>query len=268
MVRRLKDEICLESRFQHGQAAASAAKAAAAADAAQAQQRAAAAAEREAFLAQSHRADSHDRRLVHAWVLVKAGPRDVKADCFVEVTSGRVYGAQSAPYHGIEAAWNHENFWVAVGMPEPHSDSRLHPACAHFRWSDRAMWEPLLHDPLPPAPLAATAAAAHTNAGASSSVHSGTAGHAGNTAHSHTEDAGGHAHGLESYPPAHAALDAAGQAGAGAQGHHSSTHHSSGAHPTGGSQAATGAAHTGRTGHSSTAAASKRTGACTNVSTR
>jgi hypothetical protein len=98
---------------------------------------------------------------VHAWVLIKAGARDVAKDAFVEVTSGRTYSPQDCPYHGIEFAWNHRNYWVCMGMPEPHSDSRLHPAKAHFRWEDAAMWEPLMKEApttLPAESLRATAA--------------------------------------------------------------------------------------------------------------
>jgi hypothetical protein len=105
------------------------------------------------LLAQSHRAESYDRRLVHAWTLVKAGQRGVESDVFVEVTSARKYTPATSPYHGIEFAWNHQNFWVCMGMPEPHSDSRLHPAKAHFDWDDSAMWEPVMRKPPgPPQP--------------------------------------------------------------------------------------------------------------------
>jgi hypothetical protein len=107
---------------------------------------ASAAAARQAELAQAHRADTHDRRLVHAWVLVKAGAREVQRNIFVEVTNARTYLPANSPYYGIEFVWNTTNYWVCVGMPEPHSDSRLHPAIASFDWDDRDMWEALIKE--------------------------------------------------------------------------------------------------------------------------
>ena len=155
-----------ESEVVRAAAEAEAAAAAAAAEAARQAAVTSAEAEREAQLAQAHRCDSRDRRLVHAWVLVKAGARDVQADTFVEVTSGRTYAPAACPYYGIEFAWNHENYWVCMGMPEPHSDSRLHPAKAQFDWDDRSMWEAVLKKPLHPVPVAAKASSASGSAAA------------------------------------------------------------------------------------------------------
>ena len=49
---------------------------------------------------------------VHAWVLVRAGRRDVQAHLFVEPSTGSVYPVTSAPYISIESMWNHRNYFV------------------------------------------------------------------------------------------------------------------------------------------------------------
>lgn len=172
----IKTEPVFESTFHlrlddEHRAAVAAAAAADAASAAEAQ-----AAARTEELAESHRSDSPDRRLVHAWVLVKAGQREVDKDTFVEVTSGRTYSPADCPYHGIEFAWNHENFWVCMGMPAPHSDSRLHPVLAHFNWQDPAMWEAVLPTPQPPPPPLAAEAASTTEHGEAGEAAAGTTG--------------------------------------------------------------------------------------------
>ena len=51
---------------------------------------------------------------VHAWVLVRAGPRDVRTHTFLEPSTGRAYPVSNSPYLGIEAIWNKNNFWVNV----------------------------------------------------------------------------------------------------------------------------------------------------------
>lgn len=89
---------------------------------------------------------------MHAWVLVKAGARGVPEDTLVEVTSGRQYKPSTAPYTGIEWVWNHENLWIAMDLPEPHSDARLHPARALFDFWDARRWEAVLPRPRPPPP--------------------------------------------------------------------------------------------------------------------
>ena len=170
--------------------------AAQAAEAADAERRAAGAA-RANMLAQSHCSDTRDRRLAHAWVLVKAGARDVAKHLFVEVSTGRMYTPDACLYHGIEFAWNHKNYWMCVGMPEAHSDSRLHPAKAHFDWHDSAMWEPVMKEPPPLAPPADTAATGATSAAS---------GHGGTTVASGAAEATGGTSTLDRQPSAGAAL--------------------------------------------------------------
>ena len=49
---------------------------------------------------------------VHAWVLVKAGYREMKESLFVEPTTGRTYQLSSNPYLGVESVFNYKNYWI------------------------------------------------------------------------------------------------------------------------------------------------------------
>lgn len=55
---------------------------------------------------------------MHAWVLVRAGKRDVKEHVFIEPTTGRIYAVGSSPYIAIESVWNHVNFWANTAQFE------------------------------------------------------------------------------------------------------------------------------------------------------
>ncbi|RHZ42305.1 hypothetical protein DYB26_016467, partial [Aphanomyces astaci] len=56
--------------------------------------------------------DELDGKRVHAWVLVRAGRRDVTEHVFLEPSTGRKYPVRASPYLRIEAVWNHQNYWV------------------------------------------------------------------------------------------------------------------------------------------------------------
>jgi len=60
----------------------------------------------------SDKADALYGKRVHAWILVRAGRRDVKENLFIEPTTGRVYPTGRCPYLGIESIWNAKNYWV------------------------------------------------------------------------------------------------------------------------------------------------------------
>jgi hypothetical protein len=62
---------------------------------------------------------------VHAWVLVRAGPRDVQTHTFLEPSTGRAYPVSNSPYLGIEAIWNKNNFWVNVENEKLPSEVRI-----------------------------------------------------------------------------------------------------------------------------------------------
>ncbi|GAX80447.1 hypothetical protein CEUSTIGMA_g7886.t1 [Chlamydomonas eustigma] len=80
-------------------------------------------------------------KTVHAWVLVMAGKRDVTEHMFIEPSTGRKYPLTGSPYEGIEFMWNHQNFWVCMQMPLPHSDSRAHPNNISYDLADPSKWE-------------------------------------------------------------------------------------------------------------------------------
>ncbi|RLN68679.1 hypothetical protein BBJ28_00007977 [Nothophytophthora sp. Chile5] len=48
----------------------------------------------------------------HAWVLIRAGKREVLEHFYLEPSTGRSYSLRDSPYTGIESVWNHENYWV------------------------------------------------------------------------------------------------------------------------------------------------------------
>lgn len=149
---RAKNEVEFESEFERSQQIAAdsdAAKADAAAASAAAR---AASDEHQLELDSLQIAREPGQRFMHAWVLVKAGSRGVREDTFVEVTSGRTYPTTASPYTGIEWVWNNENFWIAMDLPEPHSDARLNPARALFDFWDGKRWEAVLPRPRPPPP--------------------------------------------------------------------------------------------------------------------
>ena len=49
---------------------------------------------------------------VHAWVLVKAGRRDVREHVLFEPSTGKAYSSSGCPYRGISSLWNARNYWV------------------------------------------------------------------------------------------------------------------------------------------------------------
>ncbi|CAG9466922.1 unnamed protein product [Pedinophyceae sp. YPF-701] len=87
--------------------------------------------------------DPHCGRRVHAWVLVLPGSRDVTTPLYVEPSTGEMYPLRRAPYTGVEAVFNHRNFWVCMQMPQPHSDSRADPRTLRLDLSNPAQWERL-----------------------------------------------------------------------------------------------------------------------------
>ena len=62
----------------------------------------------------SMRESEDSMKRTHAWVLVRAGPREVRAHTFLEPTTGRAYPVSNSPYIGVEAIWNKNNYWVNI----------------------------------------------------------------------------------------------------------------------------------------------------------
>lgn len=61
--------------------------------------------------------DPLEGRRVHAWVLVRAGPREVEDHVFVEPSTGRVFPVAEAPYTAVDSVINNKNCWVNM---QPH----------------------------------------------------------------------------------------------------------------------------------------------------
>ncbi len=68
----------------------------------------------------------------------------VAEDIFIDASTGRCYPIPSSPFLGIESMWNHENYWVCMQMPEPHSDSRATPQHLSLDVTDASKWEYML----------------------------------------------------------------------------------------------------------------------------
>jgi hypothetical protein len=49
---------------------------------------------------------------VHAWVLVRAGRRELSSHIFVEPSTGAIYPVTDSPYLAVESLWNHCNYYV------------------------------------------------------------------------------------------------------------------------------------------------------------
>lgn len=84
---------------------------------------------------------------VHAWVLLRAGKRDLPETFFIEPAMGRKFPVDRCPYEGIEFLWNHRNFWLNVqrdyvgGVPGCRVDSNI-----SFDLDDHASWEPVMDE--------------------------------------------------------------------------------------------------------------------------
>lgn len=61
-------------------------------------------------------------RRCHCWILICAGHRDIKESIFLEPTTGRVFSINNSPYLGIEAVWNHHNYWVNLQFEKKVAD--------------------------------------------------------------------------------------------------------------------------------------------------
>ena len=77
----------------------------------------------------------HGRR-IHAWVLIKAGKRDVPRDFFIEPFTGTGMELNTSKLLGVEAVFNNHNFWATVH--EASFDQ------VNWNLRDRDGWEPLV----------------------------------------------------------------------------------------------------------------------------
>ena len=62
----------------------------------------------------------------------------------IEPSTGVIYKIDACPYEGIEFVFNHENFWICMQAPFPHSDARAKPNAIHYDLNDASGWERVL----------------------------------------------------------------------------------------------------------------------------
>lgn len=82
-----------------------------------------------------------DEKFVHAWVLVRAGKREVKEHLFLEPSTGRAYSVLNSPYLGVENVWNNSNFWILL-------DNAAKVSEVNFDFSNESIWEYLFISPI------------------------------------------------------------------------------------------------------------------------
>jgi hypothetical protein len=70
----------------------------------------------------------------HAWVLVRAGKREVEEDTFIEPATGRPYSTRNSPFTNIVSCWNHQNYFVNLQMRKKTSEML-------FDLNDGKSWE-------------------------------------------------------------------------------------------------------------------------------
>eukprot|EP00981_Chlorochromonas_danica_P000336 scaffold85_cov175-Ochromonas_danica.AAC.21 len=90
----------------------------------------------EVAMMETERAAHASEQRIHAWVLVRAGTREVKEHTFIEPSTGRAYLTKTAPYIAIESAWNHLNYYANTKLEVP-----VHELDYSFETS--SLWEPL-----------------------------------------------------------------------------------------------------------------------------
>lgn len=75
------------------------------------------------------------------WLCCQDGP------FFIEPSTGRTYSVARAPYHSVEAVWNHKNYWVNM-TPNASLPSLT------FDLTNSDVWEYVFIDPFnqPPKP--------------------------------------------------------------------------------------------------------------------
>lgn len=79
-------------------------------------------------------------RRAHAWVLIRAGRREVREHTFLEPSTGRAYSTSNSPYLGIESVWNDRNIFMNTNVEKAVS-------MMDFELLTSAQWEYLFIPP-------------------------------------------------------------------------------------------------------------------------
>ena len=56
--------------------------------------------------------DECGRNRKHCWIYLAKAKRDLLESFFIEPSTGRRYNVEDAPYHSIEAIFNHKNYYI------------------------------------------------------------------------------------------------------------------------------------------------------------
>ena len=51
-------------------------------------------------------------QMLHCWVLVLAGKREIRDHFFIDPLTGKGYALGDESFLGVEALWNQHNYWV------------------------------------------------------------------------------------------------------------------------------------------------------------
>jgi hypothetical protein len=62
--------------------------------------------------AQDEEVDELQGLRIHFWVLVLPGMRDIADPFFIETTTAKVYEIEDSNFHGVEAVFSSQNYWV------------------------------------------------------------------------------------------------------------------------------------------------------------
>ncbi|OQV20860.1 Dynein regulatory complex subunit 7 [Hypsibius exemplaris] len=66
--------------------------------------------------------DHYPNQRVHAWIVVLPGKRDVTEPFFIDPFTGQAFATNHDEFLGIEAIWNHRQYYVNMQQTEPGED--------------------------------------------------------------------------------------------------------------------------------------------------
>lgn len=80
--------------------------------------------------------DRYGRTRKHCWVYIAKGKRELSESFFVEPSTGRKYTVENAPYHSIEAIFNHKNYWINMDPSKELAEVNM-----DFEYDTNGEWE-------------------------------------------------------------------------------------------------------------------------------
>lgn len=72
---------------------------------------------------------------LHAWVMIKGTHGDLHHSIFMEPSTGSVFPIKKAPYSGVEAIFNAQNYWINM------QDIKIGACSIDYDLRNAAMWE-------------------------------------------------------------------------------------------------------------------------------